>query len=144
MASRLPSELTLRSRYKLWINEVVRFADLDVLGHANNKSVMTYIESGRVALLRRMFGEIWTGTRPPVAVHLAVDFLAEIHWPNDLQVGAAVSRQGNSSFDLATGVFIGDRCCAAAVSTLVLIDKETRRPLQLTGEDRAELTRWAL
>lgn len=144
MASSLPAELTRRAGYKLWVNEVVRFADLDVLGHANNKSVMTYIESGRVALLRRMFGEIWTGNRPPVAVHLAVDFLAEIHWPNDLQVGAAVSRQGNSSFDLATGVFIGERCCAAAVSTLVLIDQQSRRPLPLTGEDRAELSRWAL
>ena len=144
MASSLPVELTRRTGYRLWVNEVVRFADLDVLGHANNKSVMTYIESGRVALLRRMFGEIWTGSRPPVAVHLAVDFLAEIHWPNELQVGAAVSRQGNSSFDLATGVFIGERCCAAAISTLVLIDKQTRRPLPLTAEDRAELTRWAL
>jgi acyl-CoA thioester hydrolase len=140
----IPKEMTDRARYRHWVPEVVRFADLDVLGHANNKSVMTYIESGRVALLRQMFGEIWTGDKPPVAVHMAVDFLAEIHWPNALEVGNAVLRQGNSSFELATAVFIGARCYAAARSTLVRIDKVTRRPVSLGDAERAELTRWAL
>jgi acyl-CoA thioester hydrolase len=47
-------DLTTRGAYPHWRTDVIRFADLDPLGHVNNVAYLTYIESGRV-----MFSAIW-------------------------------------------------------------------------------------
>ena len=36
--------------YRFWIEDHVRFADLDPLGHCNNAAISTFFESSRVAL----------------------------------------------------------------------------------------------
>ena len=50
MDTETSTAITSREFYPYWIDESVRFADLDPLGHVNNAAISTYFESARVAL----------------------------------------------------------------------------------------------
>ena len=50
MDNETSTAITSREFYPYWIDESVRFADLDPLGHVNNAAISTYFESARVAL----------------------------------------------------------------------------------------------
>lgn len=130
----------IRSDYRFWVKEHVRFADLDLVGHVNNKSYTVYAESGRVAFLRET--GFWTGGKEApqnVIVRMELDYLRELHYPADLDIGVRVTHLGRTSFRLSLGVFKGDDCYAVAVTVHVRIDPTTRKPVELTAEDRRKL-----
>ncbi|MEQ1438898.1 thioesterase family protein [Fontimonas sp. SYSU GA230001] len=128
--------------YRFWIDEHVRFDDLDMLGHVNNKSFTTYAESGRAAFLRHT--GLWRPGAAPVNViaRLEVDYLRELHYPADVRVGVRVLRIGRSSFTLGLGMFSDGHCVATAATVLVHIDPVTRRSVELDADARARLEEW--
>lgn len=122
--------------YRFWIDEHVRFADLDMLGHVNNKAFTTYAESGRAAFLRETGLWIPGARRQSVIVRLEVDYLRELHYPAALRVGVCVLAIGTRSFSLGLGIFSGDACIATVVTVLVRIDGQTRVPVALDAGER--------
>ncbi len=40
--------------HTLWRQDIIRFADLDILGHVNNVAYMVFFETGRVAFLEQL------------------------------------------------------------------------------------------
>ncbi|MFP5306124.1 MAG: acyl-CoA thioesterase [Gammaproteobacteria bacterium] len=129
----------LASSYRFWVPEHVRFADLDLIGHVNNKAYTTYAESARVVFLqdRRLWvpGELRTN----VIARLEIDYLSELHFPAELRIGVRVLKIGRSSFTLGLGIFAGETCSATAVTVLVRVDASTRKAVELTAEERARL-----
>lgn len=120
--------LTDPATYRYWIEERVRFADLDALGHVNNNAIGVYFESARVALM-----EACGGFRPdsPWTVVLArsvVDFRAELRYPAVARVGIRVLRVGNTSVVLGAGIFHDDTCIATQEGICVIVDAITHRP----------------
>jgi acyl-CoA thioester hydrolase len=108
--------------------ETIRFGDLDRQNHINNAVFATYFESGRVIIL---YGEEYGLIVPDasfVLAHLSIDFLGEMHWPGEVEIGTAIGRIGNSSIGLVQALFVKDVCVATAENTLVLVDKATRKP----------------
>lgn len=124
------------------VNEIIRFADIDVQGHVNNAVFATYFESGRVALFRDPDMGIGIENATYVLVRQEIDFLRELHWPGEVVVGTALAELGRSSFTMVQGVFNGEACAAAGRATLVMMDTTTRRARPLTPEAIARLEPW--
>lgn len=127
------------ARFRHWVQDHVRFGDLDPLGHANNNAINIIMENGRVALLDRM--EI----RPLVPGGLMVikttrtEFNAEVHRPARLDIGVGIGTVGTSSYSILASLFVNGTNAATHEAWMVLIDRQSRRPMPLPPEARAIL-----
>ncbi|MCF8476649.1 MAG: acyl-CoA thioesterase [Pseudolabrys sp.] len=124
------------------VRDIIRFADLDAQGHVNNAVFATYFESGRVAMFRNPDLGIGILDATYVLVRQEIDFLSELHWPGDVEIGSALLETGRSSFVVIQTIFNGDICAAAGRATLVMLDTTTRRARPLTPDALARLQPW--
>lgn len=127
--------------YRYWVTEHVRFADLDMLGHVNNKAFATYYESGRVDYMAAR--GLSDGMRVGMAmVRLELDYRHEIRFPNTLKIGVRLAKLGNSSLTLVCAIFDQEgRCVSTARSVAVRFNAETRSSQHFSPEERALLER---
>jgi acyl-CoA thioester hydrolase len=132
-------DLTKRERFSYFHREQIRFSDTDMLGHVNNVAYAAMVESGRIGYLRSVVPGLYV-----VMARIEIDYRAELHYPAEIDVGCAILRVGRSSIVMGNGVFDGEVCGAAAVTTLVVIDQETRRPTPVPDAARAQLQALAL
>lgn len=133
------SEITDPRTYRFWIEEHVRFADLDPLGHANNGAIGAYFEAARVALFDTAGRPLGAGGLSVVLARIAIDFRGELRHGARLRVGARATRLGRTSVALSSAVFEGDRCAASSEAVCVLFDLASRRPAELPEDLRARL-----
>jgi acyl-CoA thioester hydrolase len=83
----------------------VRFRDCDPLGHVNNAVYLTYLEQARLILWRRQIGLTWSTRaaqgRPRgegfILARAEVDFRAQVHAGDELEVRMSLGRFGRSS-----------------------------------------------
>ncbi|HET8728516.1 MAG TPA: thioesterase family protein [Alphaproteobacteria bacterium] len=129
-----------RASYRHWTEERVRFADLDPLGHANNNAIGVYFETARLAFFRDLQLHEGIEDQATVVARLAIDFRAELTFPNRLEVGTRPVRLGNSSFTYVQGLFAGAACVATAETVSVLFNLKTRRSDRLTDAQRNRLS----
>lgn len=134
--------LTETRGYRYWVDEFVRFGDLDLIGHVNNKSYLDYAESVRAPFLRSI--GLWTPGRveQSVIAHVEINYLAELHYPNRLRLGAAIVHVGTTSFSIAHGVFCEGQCTGTIVARAVWINTTTRKPTPLGPAERDALLAW--
>ena len=121
------------------IVDTIRFGDLDRQNHVNNAVFATFFESGRVVILH---GEEYGLCAPGATfllAHLSIDFLGEIRWPGEVEIGTAIAAVGNSSLKVSQALFVGGVCVATAENTLVMVDKETHRPRPFAAEHAARI-----
>lgn len=121
----LPKELRL-DNFPHHAPDIIRLGDLDHQSHVNNAVFATYFETGRVMLIREIFGGLQSGGKGFVVARLEINYLRELHWPGDVTVGTALERVGRSSVTYAQAVFAGENCAAHGRTVMVLIDKQTR------------------
>jgi acyl-CoA thioester hydrolase len=114
-----PFRLT-RAAYPYVRPVIARFSDMDAEGHLNNVALASFYEDGRVSFLRDLTGEPREIFRFVIA-SLKIAYLAEAHYPGDYHVGLGASRFGNSSFDIACGLFRGETCVGVCDTTQVVI-----------------------
>jgi acyl-CoA thioester hydrolase len=124
------------------VTDVIRYADLDPQGHVNNAVFATYFESGRVALFRDPDLGIGVADATYVLVRQEIDFLHELRWPGQVEIGTGLAHLGRSSFTVAQTIFNGDICAAAGRATLVMLDTLTRRARILTPDAIVRLQKW--
>ena len=130
-------DLTNRGVYQHWYQEKLRFSDTDMIGHVNNVAFAALFESGRISftrsgVIRKLPDGVLTVMR-----RLELDYRAELHWPAEVDIGSRLLRIGRSSFAIGNGLFHGDSCAATAVTTLVMIDRQTRRATPIPDVVRA-------
>ncbi|HEU0117142.1 MAG TPA: thioesterase family protein [Alphaproteobacteria bacterium] len=131
-----------QSRYKHWIEDQVRFSDLDPLGHVNNNAIGQFFENSRAAFFLKV-----TPTWPHcqqlfILARIAIDFRNELHYPAPIRIGTGVTRVGNTSMHLCGAVFKGDVGIAYCESVSVLIDNKTRKPIPVPTELRETLKKY--
>ena len=131
------------SFYRHWIEDRVRFADLDPLGHCNNAAIGGFFESSRVALFADAGYSAGGGALSIPIVRIEIDFRRELHYGTRVRVGARVLRFGRTSFTLAGAVFASEHCAATAQVVAVLFDLRQRRSVELTDDLRQALARYA-
>jgi len=127
--------------YRHWIEDRVRFADLDPLGHCNNAAIGGFFESSRVALFTQAGQPVSGGAFSIPIVRIEIDFRHEILYGARVRVGARVLRLGRTSLTLAGAVFDDNRCAAVTQVVAVLFDLKQRRAVEIPGDLRQAL--WA-
>ncbi len=123
--------------------DIIRFADLDPQGHVNNAVFSTYFETGRVAMFRDRDLGIGVPDATFVLVRAEIDYLSELRWPGNVEIGTALASFGRTSFVVLQAIFHEGVCAASARVTMVMSNKSTRRPVPLTDAVKERLGRWA-
>jgi acyl-CoA thioester hydrolase len=134
-----PIEPPRLTDFPIRVSDVIRFGDLDRQGHVNNAVFATYFESGRVGLIYDTENGLQVPGATSVVVRLEIDFLRELRWPGSVEIGTAVADIGRSSYRFAHAIFHEGECAATGCTTMVLIDRETRRSRPLPPELIARL-----
>ena len=128
------------SSYRFWVEDHVRFADLDPLGHCNHAVISGFFESSRVELLSAAGQPLSRDGRSLSIVRLLLEFRRELAHGARVRVGARVVRLGRTSLTLAGALFEGEHCAATAEVVGVLIDLGTRAATELPPSLRAGLS----
>lgn len=141
MSQPAPTDLADPAGYSFWIEERVRFADLDAIGHVNNNAIGVYFEQGRVQLLNESFDAVvpWT----VVVARTVTEFKAELLYPATVRVGLRVLRFGTTSMTLGCAIFHGDCLIATQEAVSVIVDRATHRPVPVPDALRARLAAYA-
>ena len=115
------------SAYPLRTHDKLRYADTDRQGHVNNAVFATLLETGRVELLCAADGPLHEAGCSFVIASLQLDFLGELTWPGQVEIGTRVASVGRSSVTLEQGLFQDGRCAATARTVIVQVNDATRR-----------------
>lgn len=129
--------------YPVRIVEKVRYSDTDRQGHVNNVAFAVFFEAGRVDLL------FMRGHAPPehcayVLARSAIDFLGQLRWPGEVEIGTRIERLGTSSIVIRQALFQGGHCAAISDSVMVQVDVATQQAHPLGNEARAAFQTVAL
>ncbi|WP_063041528.1 acyl-CoA thioesterase [Nocardia pseudovaccinii] len=96
------------------------FGDMDTIGHVNNVAIARFFEEGRV-IVERTIDELRLSGEPlrMVLVHVEIDYLAEIEYPGQVQLGIGLHRVGRTSIEHRAGLFQRGRPVAVSRSVNV-------------------------
>src|SRR5262245_39395949 len=78
---------------------IVRFRDVDVLGHVNNAVYFTYMESARTEYWLKTFGGSSLQDLQFIVAHAECDFKIAARYGDELEVVIRTTSVRNSSFD---------------------------------------------
>jgi len=120
--------------YPIRTSEKLRFADTDRNGHVSNAVFAICCQNARMELLHDKSRVPLPVDAQFVVARLTLEFLKEMHWPGMVEIGTRVGRIGTSSVTLIQSLFLDGSCAANASSTVVLIDRSTRRAIPLPHE----------
>lgn len=118
---------------------MLRNADTDQFRHINNAAVATLLEEARMAIFTEGGLRDSMQDRHVVVAHLAIDFIAEIFYPGEIEVRTMPVSTGNTSFELTQALYAGEKLCARASATCVLMDSNQSRPTPLPPRLRQHL-----
>jgi acyl-CoA thioester hydrolase len=127
------------SAYKHWVDDAVRFGDLDPVGHVNNNSVGQYFENARAHFYMKVTPNWPYRDTLFVLARTAIDFRRELHMPAALRVATGVMKIGRTSLTLANALFHNETGIAYGESISVLIDQRARKPVEIPEDLRAIL-----
>ena len=130
--------------FPLRVPDLIRFGDLDRQGHVNNAVYSTYFETGRVGIIYDADVGLQVEGATSVLARAEIDYLKELRWPGTIEIGTGIAEIGRSSYVFGQAIFHEGTCAARCRSTMVLIDRATRRSCPLPPELLARLERLKL
>ena len=122
----------------------LRYADTDTQGHVNNAVFATLLETGRVEFLYDSRNPLTADNASFVIANLNLNFLSEVHWPGQVDIGTAVLKVGNTSLTLYQGIFQNMHCVATAETVIVQMDITSRKSCPLTDNVKSFLSQHML
>ncbi|MDR3416018.1 MAG: thioesterase family protein [Nevskia sp.] len=128
-----------REEFRQFIPMTVRWGDMDALGHVNNVQYFRYGESGRIAYfepLERDDPQFWK-EYGIILASMGCDFLAQVHYPAELEIGTRVTRFGRSSISMLSAIFLGDKVVAVLRGTVVWFDYAAQKTLPIPEHVKA-------
>lgn len=121
---------------------VMRWGDMDALGHLNNTYYFRYLEQIRIDWLESFGAGIRPGGVGPVIASTGCTFLKELRYPGELDITIEVERLGRSSLLLRHRFFrAGDdtEVYASAEVALVWVDYALGRAVELPAAVRCAI-----
>jgi acyl-CoA thioester hydrolase len=123
-----------------WSQEaVLQWEDSDIYGHLNNVAYLKYFDTAlNMALIDHGALDLSRCATDPIGlvVKNGAEFFSEITFPTRLWVGARVEKVGRTSLTWGFGLFAADQdlCAARGTYVHVYVDRQTRRPIELTDK----------
>ena len=131
-----------RSEFNVWRKFTTRWADNDAYGHVNNTIFYQWFDSAVNGwLVGQGLLDIQAGDPIALVVETRCSYFASLEFPQDVEVGLAVGELGRSSVRYRIGVFAegAEKAAAQGEFVHVLVDRESRRPVEMPDEWRAAL-----
>ena len=130
-----------RASYPHWEEHVLRFADTDMVLHANPVAILEIFESARVQFWRAIGLYPWHEDEGFMQVRAATDFMGEVTAPGRVRVGSRVMTLGARSAVWRQGLFDeGGVCRMLMAVTSAYIDYKAERAKPIPDALRAHLT----
>lgn len=113
----------------------VRFRDIDALGHVNNATILTFIETARVPYIVGL--GLWLPEQPVVEIpfvvaHINCNFITPIFLGQPVAVGTRAVQVGRSSLRLEHRVEANGKLAADGYCVLVFMDIQTGQSAAIT------------
>lgn len=134
----IPADFPLRTFDK------IRYADTDRQGHVNNAVFASFLETGRVEFLYNKERPVLSDRSSFVIVSLHLDFLKEIKWPGQIEIGTGILKIGNSSITIYQALFQNGICVAKAKTIIVQVDDLSGNATPLEEQAKGILNKWRL
>ncbi len=134
----------LLTDFPLQAFDKVRYSDTDRQGHVNNATFATYLETGRVAFIYHPEYPIVMKDTSFVIASLQIDFLHEIKWPGQVDIGTGIAKVGNSSIQVYQQLFQNGICVAAARTTIVQVSDTNAKSVPLSKQAKVNLAQWMI
>ena len=134
--------LTDRARFAVWTTDRLRLVDLDFQHHVNNVAYAVFCANGRYNFIETHVRPHLDRTDVLAVATITIDYLGEMNFPGDVEVGTLVRRIGRSSFTFGQGLFKDGDCVGTSSCVMVLLDGATRRAKALPAAALAQLTRF--
>jgi len=77
-----------------------------------------------------------------VMVKTTIEYLNEMHYPGEVEVGTLIRSVGRTSITFGQGMFNDGRCIAVSESVMVLLDAAARRAKPWPPEAATQLARF--
>jgi acyl-CoA thioester hydrolase len=119
-----------RAAYPIFYPIAPRFADLDPLRHINNVAMATILEDARVRFVSSTGLRTHAKSLRLLIASVRIDYLAEAHYPETIDVGLATGVIGRKSWTVASAAFQKDLCVAVSNSVVVFMDGH--RPVDIS------------
>ena len=88
----------MHKQKKISTDMVVRFRDIDSMGHVNNAVFLTYFEEGRKAFLSEVLDIVNPEDYPFILAHIDCDFLKPVRLGDNLALHVWIGEIGEKSF----------------------------------------------
>ncbi len=120
----------------------IRYDDLDILGHVNNKAYLSYLEEARIDYHKQLFQ--WKNELEfnSVVVKIEINYRKPLFYGDKLQIHTRLSNIGTTSFELES-VFVKDDAnsefsiiAADARVVLVSIDPKSGKPVRIPEKEK--------
>jgi acyl-CoA thioester hydrolase len=131
-----------RTDFTSWRKMTTRWADNDVYGHVNNTVYYELFDSVVNAwMIEQGMLEIERGDPIALVVETRCTYASPLAFPQPVEIGLAVAELGRSSIRYRIGIFAEAAAIAAAEGEYVhvVVDRSTRRPVEIPADWRAKL-----
>ena len=113
--------------YPIRTYDKLRFADTDKQGHINNAVYSTFFETGRTETFQQAHEATADRDCEFVVAKVTIQYLKEMHWPGNVEVGTRIQQVGNSSLVLEQAIFQNGNLCSTNESVCVQINTASRK-----------------
>ncbi|NQV37798.1 MAG: thioesterase family protein [Candidatus Marinimicrobia bacterium] len=122
-----------RDDFNFWTSIRTRWGDMDGLRHINHAAYLSYMESARLDFYQYLGYEYtrWDMEVSTILAGMKIDYFQQTEHPATFDIGQSITRVGNTSFDIATAVFIKEDLIPVVqgLFTLVAFDYNSNKSI---------------
>ena len=128
--------------YKFRTTIQLRFSDLDLYGHVNNATYLTYFETARTHYWREVLQWDWN-INGIILARSEVNYIKPINRDDVIACYVRTTRIGNSSFDvmhvLVKVTDEGEEICTTGKTVCISYDYSVHKPVKIPAEQRTRM-----
>lgn len=119
-----------------------RFNDTDALGHINNATFATWLETGRRPIFKIFNPSLNMEEWNLIVAKVDIDFLKQTNYQDDVTVETTFSKLGNSSMTLKQKVLQNGEVMAEGKVVMIHFDYKSEKSVRIPDSIRSELEKY--
>ncbi len=118
----------------------LRFSETDALGHVNNTVIPVWFEAAREPIFEVFNPEMDLTSWNLIIAKIEVNYLAQIHYPGEIEIKSFISRLGNSSFNVLQEVHQNGEKVASGECVMVKFDYSANKSVAISESEKQTLS----